>query len=456
MPPNFFTFSSRRRRGYVVTTVFGVALAATLALSAWRLEVRGLARDNPDRVVHEVSHMRGVKADTIVLSDSVTARAAYTRIPAPGVIPILTNGYLRLAGQYLIFRRFLEHNSTRRMFLFMHPTLLVNNVSDLEAGGMMRYTYIDSVFTRAEEKQILAEAGASPAYPVEPFFERLLKAWSPNHFPKPLSMEVYAVAASQEPVRRDPTPRLPPPLTAQVRYFLDRIQRDCRAHQIECTLVESPTPPGIPRYDMDALCRMYPGFRCLDVHDYAFYPAEAFPDGWHLNRTAEVRYSRVIQARIAPLFAVTQPTWDGGRQDFNREDPMAIFDADSYHAPEPWGAWTSTPSLSMRFQVSTELRGGEIRLGMRVPPQFPDGPTAVAIWLDGVQRVATTLPDAQIREVTFQAGATVLEAGTSHLLEVRIAQVMNLRKLGQSIDPRDLGPGIAYIAYCGGGRCGMP
>jgi hypothetical protein len=436
--------------------VFALALAATLGLSAWRLEVHGISRTREDRVVQGVTRMRGVHAEAIVLADSVTAAPAYGATPAPGVYPMLMNGYLRLAGQYLLFRRFLEHNTTRRMFLFAHPNLFIQDVSDVEGGGFARYTYIDSVFTRRDEERILDAAGAHPAHPVEPRFERLLKTWSANHFPQPYSVDLFTVAPSLEPVRADPAPREVAPLTPQVRYILERFQRTCLEHDVECTIVEEPTRAGATRYDMAELGRRFPGLRFVDMNDFVLFPASTFHDGMHLDRATGHRYLREIQAHIAPLFAASAASWDGNKIEFSRPETLSMFASDKYHDAEGWGAWTSAATLAMRFRVSEDLRGGELRLGVRTPPQPGNAPVPVSFWLDGKKMAEIASPDPQPREVVFPLTGLDLAAGSTHTLELRMPHVVNLRALGMSGDPRDLGPGIVSIAWCGPGRCGWP
>src|SRR5205085_6700561 len=173
------------------------------------------------------------RLSAIVLSDSVTAAVVFQAKPAPGVQPMATNGYMRLAGQYLLFRRFIEDNDTKRMYLFAHPSLFALDLSDDEGNGLPRYTYVDSVFTRADEVQILKEAHGTPRRSIEPRFERLLKSWYPNFEPRPFSLEMWPIAVSDLPAERDPGPRPPPPLTFQIRYFLGRFESDCRARGIE-------------------------------------------------------------------------------------------------------------------------------------------------------------------------------------------------------------------------------
>src|SRR6476469_6348882 len=221
MPPNSSTSSSRRRRGLVALVLFGASLAALFAASAWRLEAHGLARTREDRIAHAVASMRGVEAEAIVLSDSVTTSAAYPARPAPGVYMMLTNGYLRVLGQYLLFRRFVEHNHARRMFLFIAPSELVVDIPDDTGSGLARYTYVDSVFTRPDERRILDEAGAHPKREIEWRFERLLKTWYPDHHPKPFSLDLFRVGADKPAIDPDPSPRARATLTHQSRYTLE-------------------------------------------------------------------------------------------------------------------------------------------------------------------------------------------------------------------------------------------
>jgi hypothetical protein len=398
--------------------------------------------------------MRGIEAEAIVLSDSVTATPAYLATPAPGVYPLLTNGFLRLLGQYLVFHRFLEHNHTKRMFLFVVPSEFVADIPDDLGSGLARYTYIDSVYTSADERRILEEGDAAAKRRIEPRFELLLKTWYPNRIAHPLSVDMLTVPVGSEPVRPDPAPRRIAPLTVQSNYTLQRFQETCRARQVECTIVQAPTAPGVPRYDMAELGRRFPGLRFVDTHDFASYPLEAFPDQMHMNRGTGLRYLSLIQAHVAPLFAESPSTWDGNLVAFGGPAAPGIFAADTYHDAEGWGAWTSAATLSMRFRVSRELRGGELRIGVRTPPQPGNAPVALSFWLDGEKMAQIASPDPQPREVVFALGAHELTPGSVHTLELRLPRTVNLRALGMSDDPRDLGPGIISIAYCVEGRCG--
>jgi len=220
MPPSSSISSFRTRRGAVAITAFALAFAAILASSAWRLDDRGVARTREDQLVHAVSKMRDVRARAIILGDSVTQVAAYSFKPAPAVYSLLTNGYLRLAGNYLLFRRFIEHNATKSMYLFVVPSLLSIDVSDTEGGGLARYTYVDSVFTRPEEVKILAEAGATPKRKIVSSFERLLKSWYPNNFSNPFGIGPFGVVPTDRLPQRYEGKRIPPWTTPQVRYFL--------------------------------------------------------------------------------------------------------------------------------------------------------------------------------------------------------------------------------------------
>jgi hypothetical protein len=458
MPPSSSTSSSSRgHRGALVIAGFAVAFAAALAASAWRLAVHGMSRDRSDRVVHEVTRMHGTRLSAIVLSDSVTAALLFPSKPAPGVLPMATNGYMRLAGQYLLFRRFIEDNDTKRMYLFAHPSLFALDLSDDEGNGLPRYTYVDSVFTRADEVQILKEAHGTPRRSIEPRFERLLKSWYPNFEPRPFSLEMWHVVASDLPAQRDAGPRPPPPLTFQIRYVLGRFEADCRARGIECTIIEEPSRPGEPHYDVGPLRVLFPGLRFVDSHDFVSFPTSSFPDGMHLDYRGLRHYASAIQAHVAKILDDRVPPWDGTRIDFSRTDSVPLFSED-LHGSEPWGAWAGSARVRLRFTAASELSGGEFRVALRVPPQ-PAGTTGVpvSLWLDGEKRAEKVFPpDINLREVTFKTGATVITPGSTHVLEVRIPRTVNLRAMGISSDPRDLGPGLAYAGYCGPGRCGEP
>jgi hypothetical protein len=58
------------------------------------------------------------------------------------------------------------------------------------------------------------------------------------------------------------------------------------------------------------------------------------------------------------------------------------------------------------------------------------------------------------REVTVSMDGMDLAAGSTHELELRMPRTLNLRDLGMSPDPRDLGPGIISIAFCARADCG--
>jgi hypothetical protein len=444
MPPNSSTSSSRRRRGLVALVLFASTLAALFAASAWRLETHGLARTREDRIAHAVASMRGVDAEAIVLSDSVTTSAAYPARPAPGVYMMLTNGYLRLLGQYLLFRRFLEHNHARHMFLFILPAELIADIPDDTGGGLARYTYVDSVFTRPDERRILDAAGAHPKREIEWRFERMLKTWYPDHQSKPFSLDLFRIDPVAEPVDPDPTPRKRVMLTGQTRYTLERFQESCVEHRVECTLVQVPTRPGVERFDMAELHTRFPGLRFVDMHDFVHYAASAFPDGMHPDRVMGRRYLRRIQAHVAPLFAENDSAWDGSAVAFHDPASLALFSADTFHDPESWGAWSSEASLSMRFRLARDLPPGVLEVAVRAP-QLTAEPMQIACLLDG-QRMANAASEGMETRTLSLALPAGLPAG-SHRLEVRIPRTVNPRALGISPDARELGPGIVSIAY---------
>jgi hypothetical protein len=436
----------------VAIAVFAATLAAAFVASAWHLEVYGVSRTREDRVAHEVGRMRGVEAEAIVLADSVTASPAYVPRPAPGVYMFLTNGYLRLAGQYLLFHRFLEHNRTKRMYLFVVPAEFFSDIPDDAGDGLGRYLYVDSVFRRADERRILDQAHAHPKREIEARFDLWLKTWYPDHNPRPFSLDMATVAPSTRPPDPDPAPRGRAVLTAQSRYVLERFREDCRAHHVECTFVQAPTHPDAPRLDMADLGRRYPGLRFVDMHDYVHYPAASFPDGMHMDRATGNRYLSAIQAYVAPLFASESAPWDGSRASFDHPETLSTFAADSWHATEPWGTWSSEATLAMRFRVSRELKGGALAIAWRALPA-PSGSVPVSFRLDGSELAQATSTDAGTRETVLRLGERALAPSRVHTLEIRMPKAVNLQALGVSADARDLGPGVASIAYCRSEDC---
>jgi len=446
MPPSSSISSFRARRGAVAITAFALAFAAILASSAWRLDDRGVARTREDQLVHAVSKMRDVRARAIILGDSVTQVAAYSFKPAPAVYSLLTNGYLRLAGNYLLFRRFIEHNATKSMYLFVVPSLLSIDVSDTEGGGLARYTYVDSVFTRPEEVKILAEAGATPKRKIVSSFERLLKSWYPNNFSNPFGIGPFGVVPTDRLPQRYEGKRIPPWTTPQVRYFLDRFQKDCATHRIDCVIVQEPAPRAVPRLDVQGMRRLYPGLKWIDFHDYATFDDDAFADGLHLTSPARRMYVQMIETYIAPLFAPPgEETWTGERIAFTGANRASNpFTSTSFHDPEAWGVWTSSASADLTFKVANDLLHGEMRLAIRLPPER--GWTSawpVTLWLDGVEVFARSLPPGSKWTLAFKP-PEALRGGSTHTLELRMPH--SVRAPGA--DRRQLGVGIDYVEYC--------
>jgi hypothetical protein len=431
--------------------VFAGALAAIVGASVWRLDTRGLARHREDQLIHQMSQWRGVQAEAVVLADSVTAGAAYPAEPAPGVYPLLTNGYLRMIGQYLTLRRFLEHNSTREAYVFMLPALLVQDVSDDEGGGLARYTYIDTVFTRADEKAILGEAGASPRAWRISFFDRLLKAWYPNRTGNPFTASLSRVdpASAGGLPAADTAPRVSPRLTAQVRHVLGRFAQLCTVREVRCVFIQEPTIPGSERFDMRELGAMFPALTFVDVHDYATFPREAFFDHLHLERQWARRYVALIQANIAPLFATGTRPWDGARVAFNSAEGLSRFTSDAYHNAEAWGTWTSSPQTSLRFVPASTFDGGQLRIGLAVAPDPRTPMKPVAIFLNG-QRVwsGEGRADGVVREISFALPAGAISGRATAELRIDVPSAVRPRDAGLGNDDRELAVGLGYIAYC--------
>jgi hypothetical protein len=446
MRPTSSTFSFDRRSGLWPLVFLAAVFAAILALSEWQLQRRGLARHREDQVVHQMSQWRGVQARAVILADSVTAGAVYAARPAPGVVPLVTNGYLRLAGQYFILRRYLEHNSTEYAYLFMLPALVAEDISDEEGGGMVRYTYVDTIFTRPYERQVLDEAGASPRKWSISWFDRLFRSWYPNHAVRPFWGGWVRVANEPSVLPPEFGGRVPPRLTRQTTYLLREFEKLCQQASVRCVLVQEPTAPGTERFDMSVLQAEFPGMRFLDTHDYGTFPREAFFDGLHFEREWGRRYLSFIQQNIAPLFDHRLPEWDGRRLTLSSPEGLGHIESDAFHNPESWGVWLSKPSSLLRFRFGNDSAVAAIRIGLAVAPRPGAPDTPVAVFL-GDERVWNgTLPaDGQLRDIAIPLAAdTPLVAGDV-ALRFDVPGTIRPVEMGIGGDDRMLSVGLSYI-----------
>ena len=150
MSPSFSTSSSDHRFGLrLVIAVFAATSVLLLCAGYANYRLRGLERHPQDVQLFQLERMKG-PFDRLVLSDSVTENATAAMAFSEDTLPLLTHGWMRLAGQYLMFERVLARGPVHAMDFFMVPDMVVMDVDD-EAQGRIRSTYTDTLFTRGEE-----------------------------------------------------------------------------------------------------------------------------------------------------------------------------------------------------------------------------------------------------------------------------------------------------------------
>src|ERR1700722_6608699 len=116
-------------RSRTIAVAFAIGALATFFAGLINLELLGLARHPEDIKVSALARMRG-NYDRLILSDSGTAEATRDVVLDPRDYPLMTNGYLRLAGQFFLLRRALERGTFKEVDLFLTPDLLLANVND--------------------------------------------------------------------------------------------------------------------------------------------------------------------------------------------------------------------------------------------------------------------------------------------------------------------------------------
>ena len=393
-----------------------------------------------------MSQWRDIHAKAVILADSVTAGAVYPARPAPGVFPLVTNGYLRLAGQYFILRRYLEHNTTEYAYLFMLPALVAEDISDEEGGGMVRYTYVDTIFTRSDERDVLEAAGAAPKKWTISWFDRVFRAWYPNRIARPFSGGWYRVVGEPSVLPPELGGRIAPRMTPQTTYLLRKFEALCQQASVQCVLVQEPTVPGSERFDMSEMQKAFPGLKFLDIHDYGTFPREAFFDGLHLERAWSQRYLALIQKNVAPLFDQELPEWDGRRLTFASPESLGYFESDAFHTPESWGVWLSKASSLLHFRLREGAPIGTLTIGLAVAPRTGTPELPVQIFLrNNLVWSGALRADGRMRDVAIPVDAKAALAAGPATLRFDLPGTMRPVDLGMGSDDRTLSVGLGYI-----------
>ena len=293
----------RSRRPAVLFACVAVILFCAAALN---FELRGLARHPQDIQLFNLNRLRGTY-ERILLSDSVTENATNRIILDSRDYPLMTNGWLRLAGQVFLLRRALERIHPREIDLFLTPDLLLASVND-EGNGRIRYTYTDTLFRRTDEINDLRAAGDAEAGHRWVLPELLLKSFQPQL--RQLSVRNEYQSAKPQPLDNEPLStesqarlqaraaafkqfRIPP----QNIFFLRRFSEACSAANARCRFIVEPLPASLPRIDLKTeLNQLAPGVEIADVNDIVQFPDAAFRDGLHLRDPYWTAFYRTILA----------------------------------------------------------------------------------------------------------------------------------------------------------------
>lgn len=397
MSLNFFTSSSDRRtpalsRSRVTIAVFFGSCLIFILAGVCSYSARGLARHPEDIKLRMLRQSDGAY-DRLILSDSVTENATIGIAFDKSDLPILTNGWLKLAGQYFILRRTLETHSIRQMDLFMVPELLVTTVNDAEQGRI-RHTYTDTLFTRSDEIDDLRAAGDAEAGRKFVLFELLYKSFQSASRELPRRSQVHRQASrpstptdssaenqSAIEFRRKTLTEFE--ITAQNRFFLRRISEACARASIVCRIIIEPAPASLPRIDLAAVRKVAPGVEVIDVNEFASFPDAAFRDGLHLRGPDWTGYYRSVLADmgLVRFGGSTVEPWDGRAIGLAAESRENLAMLSDFHAPEAWGRWTNGTHAEATVNIDAQKVHSALALHLRA--LATKGPQRVTIAING-------------------------------------------------------------------------
>jgi len=384
----------RSRRSVIVFAC--VALALTAGAMA-NLKLRGLARHPEDIELFNLDKMRG-KYDRLILSDSVTENATNDISINKKDYLLMSNGWLRFAGQFFIMRRALERGTFNEIDLFLTPDLLMSNVDD-EAGGRIRYTYTDTLFRRDDEIQDLHAAGDSEAGRKWVVFDLLLRSFQSRrltlpprdeyHQPQPQPTNVGPLSVeSQARLRRRASAFSQFRITPQNAYFLRKFDATCSAFGMRCRFIVEPLPASLPRLDLKtALSVLTPHIEVIDINDHATFPDGAFYDGLHLASPQWAAYYRTIIAERG-LMRFSSPTetletWRGEHLPMGSDQPENLVHlAPPFYSAERWGRW-SEGARAVIFVNVDQTTSRQARLVLELTVLAKKGSQHIAVAIDG-------------------------------------------------------------------------
>jgi hypothetical protein len=395
-----------RSRSRAVPTIFVVTCAALTAGAFANYELRGLARHPEDIKLFKLDHAHG-SFRRLILSDSVTENATAGVVIDATDLPLLTHGWMRLAGQYFLMRRALENNTIEAVDLFLVPDLLLANV-DNEAQGRIRHTYTDTLFMRRDEIDDLRRAGDEEAGRQFVFFELLFKSLQPAPRDLPLRTMTHVAAArpsDTEATNEESRLRLEGRIralsdfsvTAQNRVFLKEFAETCARRAVSCRMIIEPMPASLPRMNSSLLRDLAPGVEVIDINDFTRFPDSAFRDGLHLRSPKWAAYYRTILSEKGLMkfgsYVPKEVPWNGEAIAFDAgHNDDRLVRVSGFHAPEPWGCWTD----GMRAEVFVNIGSGAAHrrhLTFALTALVKKGPQRVAVSINGEERCSQMLTE---------------------------------------------------------------
>ena len=421
-----------RGRSRAVLVIFVVTFAALTAAALANYKLRGLARHPEDIKLFKLEHAHG-SFHRLILSDSVTENATAGVVIDATDLPLLTHGWMRLAGQYFLMRRALDNNAIEAVDLFLTPDLLLANV-DNEGQGRIRHTYIDTLFLRQDEIDTLRQGGDEEAGRQFVFFELLFKALQPA--PRDLPMRTLTHAAALRPVETETINEESHlrfqgrakalsnfAITAQNRFFLKLFAETCVQRSVACRMIIEPMPASFPRMSAALLRGLAPGVEVIDVNDFTTFPDSAFRDGLHLRSPEWTAYYRTILSdthlmKFGSYNPIAQP-WSGQTLSFDAEvhDDRLIVGG-GVHAPESWGRWTDGTRAEIFVNLG-DRDAQQRRLIFGLTALVTKGPQRVAVSIDSVERCSDIFTESGPKTLSCNLpdsvkGPTAIDISTSY------------------------------------------
>jgi hypothetical protein len=426
-----------------IATCIVVCLAAFL-----NYKQRGLVRHPEDIKLFALEHTHGTFR-RLILSDSITENATAGISLDSADLPLMTHGWMRLAGQFFLMRRALEQAQIQAVDFFLTPDLLLATV-DEEANGRIRHTYTDTLFTRSDEIADLHRSGDRKAGERLVLFELMYKSLQPGarelaertakhtYVGRPADTGETNVEGRQHLVDRAKAFshfEIP----SQNLYFLKRFTETCTLRKLKCRFVIEPLPTSVPHLDFSELRKFIRGVELVDVNDFASFPDSAFHDGLHLRSPDWTSFYRTLLSEHDLMsFGSVIPKalpWIGGeiRMRAGQADSRIILTA-GFYAPESWGIWTEGTVAEAYINIAP-ARERKRRLILNLTTLVKKGFQRIVVAINGEERCAQTYSASY--DVTMECelparveGPTALSISTSYASSPREWGADDSRLLG--------------------------